>query len=229
MHDMVLDALKECRYSILTDSDDLDQVFRLRYDCYRAENAISRNERGIMSDSYDESANCVHVAVEFDNALVAALRLHLVSGLNMHSPTIEVFPDVADTLEAGQTMLDPTRFVVHPEARLVGFPLHLVALRIPFLAAMFYDVDTALAAVRKEHSAFYFRYLGYHYFATPRPYLGLTKPLGLMTAKFKENRDRVLAKFPFFGPIDSIPQSHVGFPDLPGADPAFQRPAARVA
>lgn len=229
MHDLVMDTLKECRYSVVSESDDLEKIFRLRYDCYRAENAIDPNETGIMRDSYDESANCVHVAVEFQDKYVAAVRLHLVSNEEPHAPSIEVFPDVVKILEPGQTMLDPTRFVVHPQARLLGFPLHLVALRIPFLAAMNYDVDTVLAAVRKEHSAFYLRYLGYQYFATPRPYLGLIKPLGLMTARFKEERDKVLDKYPFFGPIDSIPQSDIEFPRLPEVRPSCEKSVARVA
>jgi hypothetical protein len=229
MHDLVMDTLKECRYSVLSESEDLERVFRLRYDCYRAENAIERNDSGIMRDSYDESANCVHVAVEFEDKFVAAVRLHLVSNEVLHAPSIEVFPDVAKILEPGEIMLDPTRFVVHPQARLLGFPLHLVALRIPFLAAMFYDVDTVLAAVRKEHSAFYIRYLGYQYFATPRPYLGLIKPLGLMTARFKEKQEKVLEKYPFFGPVDSIPQSDIDFPKLPEVCPSCEKSVARVA
>lgn len=229
MYKQVLETLRECRYSVVSDGDDLDQIYRLRYDSYRAEDAILKNERGIMSDSYDESANCVHMAVEMDGEYVASLRLHLVSNRVQHSPTLEVFPEIRSLLRSGQTLLDPTRFVVHPNLRKTGLSLHLATLRIPFLAAVFYDVDIVLAAVRTEHSAFYRRYLRCEHFAAPRPYLGLTKPLGLMMTKMEENRDKVLEKYPFFGPVDSIPESEIHFPSLPEPEPAFAQPSVRVA
>ena len=182
-----------------------------------------------MTDAYDESPHCIHVAVEMDDMYVAALRLHLISEETLSSPSLEVFPEVMDLFRPGQTILDPTRFVVHPEARRNGLPLHLAALRIPFLAAMHYEVDIALAAVRAEHTAFYLRYLGYESFTAPRPYLGLTKPLGLMTAKFKENRDRVLKRYPFFGPVDDVPHANIRFPSVPGVYDAEGQLVAQVA
>jgi hypothetical protein len=225
----VLEALEQCRYSVLSESDDLDQVYRLRYDSYLAEDAILKNERRMMSDSYDESPNCVHVVVEMDGEYIAALRLHLLSNLEPHSPSLEVFPEIREHLDSGQTILDPTRFVVHPGTRKNFLPLHLVALRIPFLAAVSYDVDIVLAAVRSEHSAFYRRYLGCDNFAAPRPYLGLTKPLGLMMTIMAESRDKVLEKYPFFGRLESIPQSDIDFPKLPGVRRIIEEPDIRVA
>ncbi|HGG63019.1 MAG TPA: GNAT family N-acetyltransferase [Rhodobacteraceae bacterium] len=216
MHDRVLEVLEQCRYVVLTDGDDLDQVYRLRYDCYRAEKSIPANQRRIMSDRFDTTPNCVHVAIEMDGALVSAVRLHLVSKLMLRSPTLEVFPEFLDSPDFGNTLLDPTRFVVHPDARKTRSPLHLLTLRIPFLATMFYDVETALAPVRAEHAAFYVQFLEYDHWADPRPYPGLRKPVALLTAKVKEHRDAVLAKYPFFGHVDSIPQSEIDFPDLKG-------------
>ncbi|WP_255552404.1 N-acyl amino acid synthase FeeM domain-containing protein [Maritimibacter dapengensis] len=213
----------------MTNGDDLDKVFRLRYECYRAENSIPRNEDRVMSDSFDESDNCVHVAVEMDDTVVAAVRLHLVSRLNKEAPTIEVFPEIMETVDAGNTLLDPTRFVVNPEARKARLPLHFLALRIPFLATSFYDVDVALAPVRTEHSAFYLRYLGYEVYAPPRQYPGLKKPVCLLTAKVKEHRDEVLHRYPFFGKIESIPQSEINFPRLRESYVASGRNSFRAA
>ncbi|SMH53254.1 GNAT family N-acetyltransferase [Maritimibacter sp. HL-12] len=225
----VFDTLEKCRYSVLSDSDDLDKIFRLRYDSYLAEDAILKNERKVMSDPYDESPNCVHVAVEMDGEYIAALRLHLLSNTVPVSPTLEVFPEIRDRLDSGQTMLDPTRFVVRPGSKKNFLPLHLVTLRIPFLAAVSYDVDIVLAAVRAEHSAFYRRYLGCHNAVDPRPYPELTKPIGLMMTIMEESRDKVLEKYPFFGRLDSIPQSEIQFPKLPGFYRIVERPASRVA
>ncbi|MEQ8899723.1 MAG: acyl-homoserine-lactone synthase [Roseovarius sp.] len=214
MKKQVIEALKHSRYKVFTESQDLEEVYRLRYKCYRAERSIAENERGIMADAFDETANCVHVGVEMDGKVLASVRLHLVSKLCLISPTLEVFPEVLDNLKRGQTVLDPTRFVIDPEARKNRVPLHFLALRIPFLAAMFYDIDLVLAPVRPEHAAFYRRYLGYDVAMKPRSYPGLKKPVQLLTAKFREQRGAVLARTPVFGPVDEIPHSNIVFPDL---------------
>ncbi|MWD25915.1 GNAT family N-acetyltransferase [Aquicoccus sp. SCR17] len=217
MNEQVTEALKRARYRVLTADKDLEDLYRLRYKCYRAERTIAPNEQEMMSDAFDQTPNCVHVAVEMDGEMLAAMRLHLVSRLSLESPTLDVFPELMDEVKRGRTILDPTRFVTDPAARKQRVPLHFLALRIPFLAAMHYDVDLALAPVRAEHTAFYRRYLGYQTTLEPRSYPGLRKPIHLLTANFREQRDAVLARTPVFGPMDDIPQSSIDFPALTDA------------
>jgi N-acyl-L-homoserine lactone synthetase len=214
MNEHVIAALSRARYRVLTDSHDLEDMYRLRYKCYRAERSIVENERGMMTDTFDETANCVHVAVDFDGEILASVRLHLMSRLSYASPTLNVFPEVMDDLDRGRTVLDSTRFVIDPTARKQRVPLHFLALRIPFLATIFYDIDLALAPVRAEHTAFYRRYLGYELAVSPRSYPGLKKPVQLLTASVRKQREAVLARTPVFGPVDDIPQSNIAFPDL---------------
>ena len=216
MNSQVIEALKRSRYKVLTSSQDLEKVYRLRYNCYRTERSIAENERCIMTDQFDETPNCVHVAVEMDGEIFAAVRLHLVSKLSLESPTLAVFPELLNYVKRGQTILDSTRFVINPAARKQRVSLHFLVLRIPFLATMFYDIDLALAPVRVEHSAFYRRYLGYELAMEARSYPGLKKPIQLLTAKAREQRDAVLARTPVFGPVDEIPHSNIAFPHLLG-------------
>ncbi|MGX0977716.1 N-acyl-L-homoserine lactone synthetase [Roseovarius sp. MBR-51] len=216
MNEQAIDALKHARYRVLTESEDLEEVYRLRYKCYRAERSVAENERGIMSDAFDETENCVHVGVEMDGKMLASVRLHLISKLSLTSPTLEVFPEILEDIKRGQTALDSTRFVIDPAARKQRVPLHFLALRIPCLAIIFYDIDLGLAPVRAEHAAFYRRYFGYKPALEPRSYPGLAKPIHLLTAKVREQRDAVLARTPIFGPVDAIPQSNIEFPDLSG-------------
>ncbi|RFP88269.1 GNAT family N-acetyltransferase [Rhodobacteraceae bacterium 63075] len=223
MKEHVVEALTHSRYRVLTESRDLEEIYRLRYKCYRAEGSIAKNARGLMTDDYDETENCVHVGVEMDGKILAAMRLHLVSRLCLVSPTLEVFPEILDDLKPGQTILDPTRFVTDPEARDRRVPLHFLALRVPFLAAMFYDIDVALAPVRAEHTAFYRRYLGYEPAMEPRSYPGLKKPIQLLTANFREQRDAVLERTPVFGPLEDFPNASIAFPDLFGVYPAAKK------
>ncbi|TGD43340.1 GNAT family N-acetyltransferase [Pseudotabrizicola sediminis] len=216
MNPHVIEALQRSRYRVLTDKKDLEEVYRLRYKCYLAEEAIAENESGMLTDALDEAPNCVHVAIEVDGKLQAAMRLHLMSNLSLTSPTLDVFPELSDHLRQGRTVLDPTRFVIDPDARKMRVPIHFLALRIPFLAAMFYDIDLALASVRTEHIAFYRRYLGYELAIKARDYPGLKKPLHLLIANFKEQRNAVLARSPVFGPLDEFPHADIAFPALSG-------------
>ncbi|GGL77177.1 N-acyl amino acid synthase FeeM domain-containing protein [Wenxinia marina] len=214
MNEQVLAALRACRYRIVSDEAGLEEIRRLRYKGYLAERSIDPDESGIMSDAFDDMDNCVNVAVDLDGTLCAAVRLHLVTKDFPHSPTLTVFPEAGIEAEHGQTILDPTRFVVDPDARLQGVPLHFLALRIPMLATIFYDVDIALAPVRKEHVAFYSRYLRYTPMIGPRSYLGLKKPLQLLRADVKDQRTAVLARMPALGPVSEIPQAAIPFPGL---------------
>jgi N-acyl-L-homoserine lactone synthetase len=229
MNKQVTEVLKRSRYKVLTTGEELESVYRLRYNCYRAERSIAQNEHGIMHDPFDDAENCLHVGVEIDGQLAASVRLHLLSKLSHISPTLEVFPEVLDNLKRGQTALDSTRFVTDPSIRKQRVPLHFLALRIPFLATMFYDIDLALAAVRPEHTAFYRRYLGYDLVTEPRSFPLLEKPVQLLTANVREQRDAVLKRTPVFGPLDDIPQSNIAFPDMSGIYQASRDGAAAAA
>ncbi|MBY6201413.1 hypothetical protein KUV65_08575 [Maritalea mobilis] len=225
MNEQVISALKHSRYRVLTDNESLKEVYRLRYKCYRAENSIAEDERGIMTDPFDETENCVQVAVEMDGKILSAVRLHIVTAASPISPTLEVFPELKENLERGEIILDPTRFVVDPTARQQRVPLNFLTLRVPVLATIFYDVDIALAPVRPEHSAFYRRYLGHKPVLEPRVYPGLAKRIELLIAK-REQRDAVLARTPVFGPLEDFPDSNVDFPKLPGVSSKVGRSSA---
>ncbi|WPZ31638.1 GNAT family N-acyltransferase (plasmid) [Sulfitobacter sp. OXR-159] len=229
MDEHIDEALKQVRYKVMTESSDLEAIYRLRYTCYRAQQSIAKNEFGRMTDPFDEAANCVHVAVLMNDEVLAALRLHLVSKLSHVSPTLEVFPEVLDRVENEETVLDPTRFVIAPKVRGRRVPLHFLALRIPFLAAMFYDIDWALAPVRGEHTAFYRRYLGYKPELEARVYPGLKKPVQLLIANFREQRDVVLARTPVFGPMSEFPNANIAFPKLSGVYASSQKGRFKVA
>lgn len=214
MHQQVIDALNAVRYRVVANERELAAVRRLRYKCYRAEGMIADHVDEIMADDFDEAPNCIHVAVEMNGEMLAAMRLHLVSQKYPSSPTLAIFPELNERVDEGLTLLDPTRFITDPSARKQRLPLHLLILRVPFLAAISYDIDLALATVRSEHAAFYLRYLGYERAIPARSYPELKKPLQLLVARFPEQRKTVLQQTPVFGPIESIPHATIDFPDL---------------
>ncbi|MGP1356641.1 N-acyl amino acid synthase FeeM domain-containing protein [Roseicyclus sp.] len=218
-----MEALKRSRYKVVSEGEDLEAIYRLRYKCYRAEGSIPENELGMMSDPFDETDNCVQIGVEMDGELLASVRLHLVSKLSPVSPTLEVFPELHDYIERGQTILDPTRFAVDPEARKHRVKLNFLTLRVPFIATIFYDIDIVLAPVRAEHAAFYRRYLGAKPATGLRSYPGLKRPVQLLTTDVRAERDGILERTPFFGPVAEIPNANIAFPSLSGVYVASRR------
>lgn len=214
MKEQVLAALKRSEYSVARTAAELEAVHRLRYKCYLAEGAIEANDRGLMEDPFDTLENCVNITIKMDGEMQAAVRLHVVTKSMPLSPTLSVFPEARSYLDAGLTILDPTRFVVDPSARQKRVPLHFLGVRVPLLATMFYDTDLCLIPVRPAHAPFYSRYFHSEMKLPPRPFLGLTTPLQLMITDVRHEREAILERTPAFGPIPDLPMSDVPFPRL---------------
>lgn len=182
-------------------SSDLEreEIYRLRYDSYLREGAIQALPTLRLHDKFDDTPNCNLIGVYVDGVLAASIRVHVVTAEDPVSLAMEVFPEeLAPYLAAGETLIDPNRFVTaHAMSRL--FPdLPYVALRTPFIAAGHFGAAAVTATVRKDHAAFYRRVLRCRPVAPPRPYPTLVKPLGLMTVDYPAEHQAVLARYPFF-------------------------------
>jgi hypothetical protein len=194
-----VDALRSrIRVSMATTDSEFEAVFRLRHRCYLDEGAISSSVDGRLTDIYDDPGRSKTFGLHDDGGLIASIRLQILSSDNPNSPSAAAFPDIIEPLvRNGHSLLDPTRFVIASEASRRYPALAYFALRIPFIAAQHFRVNVALAAVRSEHMPFYRRFLRYETQASPRPYLQLIKPLGLMVADYWRERPGVLARYPF--------------------------------
>ena len=86
-------------------------------------------------------------------------------------------PGQEPELGAGRVVVDSTRFVTD-KAAAKRFPgLHFVTLRMCWLAVEHVRADHFLAAVRKEHQAFYRRTFKHREICPPRPYAMLKAPI----------------------------------------------------
>lgn len=199
----LIDFLDKVEYRHLDDMKARDEAFRLRYDAYVREGMIPISFEKRLTDHYDEMAN-VHVfGVYLDGSMASTIRVHVASPFEPHSPTVDAFPEILlPEIEQGHTVVDPTRFAVHPS--LVGRhpELPYVTARLGFLASEHYEADLGLASVRMEHQAFYRRLFGLHPLCAPRPYHGMAKPLSLMGIDYLAVRDKVIARYPF---MDTTP------------------------
>ena len=189
--------LVECRRA---ESDaDLEAIYRLRYDAYRREGAIEADRRRLFHDSFDEMDNAWTFGLHIEDRLVSSIRIHVATPEHPDCPAVSVFPDLlADDIDAGHTIIDPTRFVTDQVAALDYPELPYATVRLGFAAVDYFSADVALATVRGEHQAFYKRLFGFRPICMPRAYPTLTKPIILMELR---DRTRMMAelagRYPF--------------------------------
>lgn len=213
----VAELLKRVDYRLAQSDEDLERIYRLRYDANLRERAITENAEQRLADRFDEVPNVLNFGIFIDDVLTSALRLHVVSSAQPYSPALDAFPDLlAGTVATGTRLIDGNRFVAdYPRAR--SFPeLPYITLRIGILAATHFRCQLITASVRSEHYPFYKREYMAAKLCEPRPYPTLVKPLSLISIDFENNGDAIIARHPFyrsgaeerlrlFGPTDFAP------------------------
>ncbi|MFN3888796.1 MAG: N-acyl amino acid synthase FeeM domain-containing protein [Beijerinckiaceae bacterium] len=186
-------------YRLATSDDELDRIYRLRYDANLREGAITANETRKLVDRFDDAPNALNFGIYIDDVLTSALRMHIVSADQPVSPALDAFPDLlAEPVRSGVRIIDGNRFVAeYPRAR--SFPeLPYVTLRIGILAAVHFECDMITASVRSEHFPFYKREYMAAKLCEPRPYPTLVKPLSLISIDFRQNGGAIIARHPFY-------------------------------
>ena len=196
--DRIAQFLERVDYRLAESAEDRDTIYRLRYEAYVREGTVQPNLNRRVIDAYDSLPNAWIFGVYVDGQLASSFRLHVSSKEYSQLPALQVFSDLlAPELEAGKTIIDPTRFVADP----FGSPcpeLPYATVRLGYLAAEYFSADIVLATVRGEHQAFYKRVFGHRIMTTPRPYPALTKPISLMALDFPAARENIVRRYPFF-------------------------------
>jgi len=197
-------------------------IFRLRYQAYMREGAISPNSSKTFFDRYDETSNVHLFGIHIDGALAASIRIHVASKEHPYSPSLEAFPDVLQPeLDASKVIVDPNRFVADESLSRLHRGLPYAILRICGMAARYFGADHLLAAVRPEHQAFYRRVFRHRPICEPRLYPGLATPLCLMTIDYPTVAEQVHRRYPFFR--SSLFERRMLFERRPA--PAIREPA----
>ena len=90
----------DCR---LIESDiDREAIFRLRYEAYLREGAITPRLSETFSDPYDDTDNVWLFGLYLDGQLASSIRIHVASRKHPQFPTFEVFADFLEPeLNAG--------------------------------------------------------------------------------------------------------------------------------
>jgi N-acyl-L-homoserine lactone synthetase len=197
--DRVAQLLSRIEFRRADSDEQREAIFRLRYQAYTREGAISPNSSGMFSDRYDETDNAYLFGLYIDDELASSLRLHVASKECPDFPSLEVFRDfLQPELDAGKVLVDSTRFVADETLSRVHRGLPYATLRLCMLAAEHFHADDLLAAVRAEHQAFYRRAFSHRLICEPRPYPQLVKPISLMTVHYPTAAGQLYRRYPFF-------------------------------
>jgi N-acyl-L-homoserine lactone synthetase len=176
-----------------------EAVYRLRYDCYLAEAAIEPREQRRFTDRFDEQSNGFLFAIRHRERLISSIRIHIATPEYPHTPSTTAFSDVLGALTGrGETFVDPTRFVVDRRVRAATALMPYATLRLAAMAADHFDTDHIIATARLEHTPFYRRIFQLEPRTPPRDYLGLVKPLCLMSNDTETIREKVYTRYPIF-------------------------------
>lgn len=221
----LLDLMDRVEYRRVT-GDQMDPVYRLRYEAYRREAFVAENPEKIVRDEFDDLPNVHCYGIYIDNRLVSSLRFHLLTRDYRNSLSYSVFPEVLDPLlDAGKVIIDPGRFTADYEASLAYPALPFLTLRIATLAVEHFSADFVLNAVRPEHGAFYRRVFRSFVMSEARHYHGLSFPIVLYACEISVMFAELLRRYPFFRSTEQERQSLFGR----NASVGMIRPTARLA
>lgn len=195
----VLQIMENIEYRRCEAGEDLENIYRLRYNSYLSAGMVARNSSRIVEDDFDHTVNAYNYGVYYDGNLVSTVRMHHISAEYPEAPSVKVFGDVLEPrIAAGESFIDPSRFAADHEwsARLRVLPY--ITLRVPLIALRYFDVTASLTAIKEEHSSFYRRVFMSEPLVRGRQYPGLTCPVDLWQSLCPNVWQQAMARFPFF-------------------------------
>jgi hypothetical protein len=172
----------------------------LRYEAYLDEAAIEPNFAKSLSDHYDDLDNTTIFGLFIDGELASTIRIHVGTSEYPDFPAMPSFSEILEpALDAGKIVVEASRHATS-DVFSARFPLLMpyMTIRTTWLAAQYFGADLYIAAVRREHQAFYRRVFDGKVHSEPRPYNQLIKPLALMSCNFPEQREFVEHRYPIF-------------------------------
>jgi hypothetical protein len=198
--DRVFRLLERVEHRVAKSVAEREAVFRLRYEAYRRNALLEPRADGQLYDErYDNAPNALITMTFLDGELAGTTRVNLGAGENAILPSLRVYPDVIEPqLRAGRLLIETTRLAAQLDTSSVNAELAYIIMRPGYMAAEYFDADYAVASPRAEHMAFYRRVLCFDPWCEPRDYPGLSAKFACMGANFRDNRQRIEARYPFY-------------------------------
>ena len=197
-NEKVAEVLKTVSYRVARTEADRDAIFALRYRGYLLDGGIGPNDRERFHDPWDEAANVCIMGMYFGDRLASTVRFHMNNAPGARMPAMDTFGDVlAPYIEAGDLLIDPTRFVIEPEFARMGPDLPFLTLRMIAMAAEHFRAAHVLATVRAEHVVMYRRVIGHRPISEARTYPMLARKIVCMITDIATLRATAYGRHPF--------------------------------
>lgn len=195
-------------YILARTTDSLDQVYRLRYRCYRRNQSIPERSDERFPDHFDALPNHFSFIANGEHTeAMATVRLSVVHPDRpgwSDSPGARVFGD-HPAFGAIRSYVEASRLCFGLQARrdvFIGLLGNMAAL------ADFYQVDWLVACPRVEHVPVYEKLFGFEPLAAPRQYFGVTfetQLLGVRMDQLAENvKDRKIMRRAWLNALDYL-------------------------
>ena len=195
----VMSILERVEYRFCESGEDLEAIYRLRYEAYHKAGMIPADASKMVYDRFDELPNSYCYGVFYDGELVSTLRLHHATAENPICPSTAVFGDVLEPrLAAGESFVDPSRFAADGEWAASLRVLPYITLRLALVASRHFEPTACLTAIREEHASFYKRVFIAESIVEARTYPGLSMPVYLYQAPTPAAVNYAETRFPFF-------------------------------
>ena len=188
---MPLSDTPEALYcQLATSAEALEQVYRLRYRCYRRNGSIDVHPSERFSDDFDRRPNSFSFLIGHGAAEPwATVRIHVVKPVAGwdDSPGRRVFGDhPLFPAIAGASYVEASRLCFGETARRDSF-VRLLG-NMAALAEL-HEAEWLIACPRVEHAPVYQNLFGFEMLAEPRPYFGVkfeTQLLGIRQTALRE-------------------------------------------
>ncbi len=198
----VLSLLRQVEYRPMVTSEDIEALYRFRYDCYLRDGWIGPNSTKLSYDQLDDDPHVMRFGLFMNDQMVSSIRLQHLTLEKRLGASMVIYPDVVEPmLAAGKTMIDPSRLTIDANASRDYPALPYLTVRLATMLSEHFEVDYCLSSVRPSHGAFYRRLTGAKMIAGERYYDGMSFPIHLYASEIKACRESVLAKYPFFSSL----------------------------
>jgi len=188
-------ARSECK--LVTSGERRKPIFRLREAACTPVRSLSR--RPFPSDRYDYAGNSYLLGLYIDAELASSIRLHVASTRQDQLPSLDAFDDVLRSkLDAGQVIIDCTRFVADEQLSRVWRELPYATIRMCMLAAEHFGADHLIIAASPPHEKFYRRAFNFKAISEPQLRGDLALPARLMSLNYPTEAEGLYRRYPFF-------------------------------
>lgn len=195
----VASLLERVEYRRCESGEDLEAIYRLRYEAYRNRGDVRVSSDRLTTDRHDDAPNAHRFGVYVDGKLASSVRIHYVTRDMPNAPVMDIFGDLLmPRLERGETFINPTMFAADPLNEIAHRAIPYVTLRLAVMANSYFDSTSCVCVVRNDHTAFYRRIFNAIQVGAPRAHPSFAVDVMLYDSSCALNMEPTLKRFPFF-------------------------------